>query len=173
MSSELTEIARRLAVLVEAQERRFADLAQSQQQASQLHRRATDEARSEVRQLVRESGQEMTQTLQEGMNSILAHAHRKLMMGYAAFAGAMVLFACGGGLLLWQQRQAYDDARTQAADARVSAELVQAYAKAGVTSCGGQPCVKLDSKARRWGSKGEYVLLDVAPSKSGQSAAEQ
>jgi len=107
------------------------------------------------------------------MNSILAHAHRKLMMGYAAFAGAMVLFACGGGLLLWQQRQAYDDARTQAADARVSAELVQAYAKAGVTSCGGQPCVKLDSKARRWGSKGEYVLLDVAPSKSGQSAAEQ
>jgi len=167
----LTEVAQKLAVLIEAQERRFAELAQSQQQASKLQRQITDAARSEVKQLVQGSGLEVTHTLREGMESILAHAHRKLLMGYAAFAGAMVLFVCGGGLLLWLQWKAYDEARAKVADAQVSAELAQTYAKVGVTSCGGQPCLKLDAKSPRWGSKGEYVLLDVAPG-SRQSAAE-
>jgi hypothetical protein len=169
----LTEAAEKLAVAINTQERGFAELTQLQQQACDLQRQTTAQARGEITQLVQESVRQMTRSFQEGMASILAHAHRKLLMGYAAFAGAMVLFACGGGLLLWQERQAYDDARAKAAEAQVSAELVQAYTKVGVTSCGGQPCLKLDTKTRRWGNKGEYVLIDVAPPKSRQGAAEQ
>lgn len=36
-----------------------------------------------------------------------------------------------------------------------------AYAQVNMTSCGGRPCVRLDSKSPRWGDKGQYVLVDT------------
>jgi len=101
-----------------------------------------------------------------------ANSHRKLMMGYAAVIGAALLLLLGGGLLVWHYQRAIDEAQARADAAKVSAELYDAYAKANVTSCGGKPCVKLDTKSQRWGNKGEYILLDVAPSANKAASAQ-
>lgn len=99
-------------------------------------------------------------TFQQTALTVSAAAHRKILAGYAAIVGAMVLLILGGSFLLWLQRQAYDDAREQTAAAQVDADTAAAYAQVGVTSCGGRPCIKLDAKSPRWGSKGEYILLE-------------
>lgn len=92
-----------------------------------------------------------------------AAAHRKTLASFAAVVGAMLLLIGGGSLLLWFQWQTYSDARARTLAAQVDAQTMEAYARAHMTSCGGLPCVKLDTKSPRWGSKGEYVLLDITP----------
>ncbi len=99
-------------------------------------------------------------TFEQTALTVSAAAHRKILAGYAAIVGAMILLILGGSFLLWLQRQAYDDARTQTAAAQVDADTAAAYAQVGVTSCGGRPCMKLDAQSPRWGSKGEYILLE-------------
>ena len=86
-------------------------------------------------------------------------------MGYAGIAGAALLLFAGGSLLLWHYNQAIQDARARADAAQVNTDLAQAYEQIGVTSCGGRPCMKLDTKSPRRGSKGEYVLLEAADHK--------
>ena len=97
---------------------------------------------------------------QQAALTVSTSAHRKILAGYAAIVGAMILLILGGSFLLWLQRQAYDDARAQTAAAQVDADTAAAYAQVGVTSCGGRPCMKLDAQSPRWGSKGEYILLE-------------
>jgi hypothetical protein len=88
--------------------------------------------------------------------------HRKIWMAYGAIVGAFILLIAGGGLLMWWQSQTYNEARARTAAAQVDAEMMEAFNQVGVTSCGGHPCMKLDSKAQRWGDKGEYVLINTA-----------
>lgn len=89
--------------------------------------------------------------------------HRQIWFAYGAIAGAILLLVTGGGIALWMQRQAYTDARDRTASAQVEAQLMEAFHQVGVTSCGGRPCLELDTKSPRWGSKGEYVLISAAP----------
>jgi hypothetical protein len=100
-------------------------------------------------------------TFVETLNVALMKVLRQVWTSFAAVAGAIILLIGGGGLLLWFQAHAYDDARARTASAQVDAETAEAYAQAGMTSCGGRPCMKLDTKSPRWGNKGEYVLLDL------------
>lgn len=100
-------------------------------------------------------------TFVETLNAAMMKMLRQVWTSFAAVAGAIILLIGGGSLLLWFQAHAYDDARTRTASAQVDAETAEAYAQAGMTSCGGRPCVKLDTKSPRWGAKGEYVLLDL------------
>jgi hypothetical protein len=90
---------------------------------------------------------------------------RQIKLAYVAVAGAIVLLGLGGGALIWVEVAAYKDARTRSAAAQINAEVVEAYSRAGMTSCGGHPCVKLDRKAKRWGDKGQYVLVDLSESR--------
>lgn len=87
---------------------------------------------------------------------------RQIKLAYLAVAGAIALVAVGGGALIWAEIAAYKDARARSAAAQINAEVVEAYSRVGMTSCGGHPCVKLDRKAKRWGDKGQYVLVDLA-----------
>jgi len=87
---------------------------------------------------------------------------RQIKLAYLAVAGAIALVAMGGGALIWVEIAAYKDARARSAAAQIDAEVVEAYSRAGMTSCGGHPCVKLDRKAKRWGDSGQYVLVDLA-----------
>lgn len=93
--------------------------------------------------------------------AMAAAAHRKTLTSLAAAAGATLLLIGGGSLLLWFQWQTYSDARARTMAAQVDAQTMEAYARVDMTSCGGRPCVKIDAKSPRWGSKGEYVLLDI------------
>ncbi|UJB20918.1 MULTISPECIES: hypothetical protein [Lysobacter] len=85
-----------------------------------------------------------------------------------ALAAELVLDAIAAGavqhrpLRLVQYRQ-YQQASDRAAAAQVRAELAEAYARVGITSCAGTPCVQLDKDAPRWGGKGGYVLIQRYP----------
>ena len=89
--------------------------------------------------------------------------HRQIWMAYGAIAGAIVLLLAGGGLMLWLESQSYNEARARTVAAQVDTETMEAFNQVGVTSCGGHPCLKLDTKSQRWGSKGEYVMINAAP----------
>lgn len=95
--------------------------------------------------------------------AISAATYRKSLTSFAVFVGAILLLVGGGSLLLWMQWQTYSDVRARTLAAQVNAQTMEAYAQVHMTSCGGHACVKLDAKSPRWGKKGEYVLLDLAP----------
>lgn len=99
------------------------------------------------------------QALEQSMVSSMARLQRLIFMAYASVVGAMLLVFAGGALLLWRQQQSYEDARARTEAAKVSADTAALYAQVGVSSCGGQPCLKLDPKAPHWGAHGEYVML--------------
>jgi hypothetical protein len=119
-----------------------------------------DEASSRLR--VAAQGFERSSALTRAM------AHHKLLAAYLATAGALALLVLGGFGATWYQWRSFNDARARAEAAQMDAATIAAYAQVGVTSCGGRPCVKLDKKAPRWGSKGEYVLLETS-GKSGHA----
>jgi hypothetical protein len=96
------------------------------------------------------------------LHATSSFVHRQIWMAYGAIAGALVLLLAGGGLMLWLESQSYNDARARTAAAQVDAETMAAFSQVGVTSCGGHPCLKLDTKSQRWGNKGEYVLINTA-----------
>jgi ElaB/YqjD/DUF883 family membrane-anchored ribosome-binding protein len=101
--------------------------------------------------------------IEQVLHETSSFVYRHIWMAYGAIAGAMVLLVCGGGLMLWLESQSYNDARARTAAAQVDAETVEAFSQVGVTSCGGHPCIKLDTKSQRWGGKGEYVLINTVP----------
>lgn len=100
-------------------------------------------------------------TLDEGLARATAMLSRQITIGYLAIMGAMLLATFGGGVVLWMEKQAYEDARARTVAANVRAETAAAFAQVNMTSCGGHPCVRLDTKSPRWGDKGQYVLVDV------------
>src|SRR5262245_27406961 len=106
---------------------------------------------------------EASERLAKAQDAVAAGTRKAVVVAYAAVAGAMALLAIGGALLLNYQSQQYRQARERAAAAQVKAELAEAYARVGVTSCAGTPCIQLDKDAPRWGSKGEYVLIQRHP----------
>ncbi|MDR1076983.1 MAG: hypothetical protein LBL59_12105 [Xanthomonadaceae bacterium] len=88
---------------------------------------------------------------------------RILWTAYAAIGGAMLLLLLGGAGLIYFQWQHYRDAQQRIAQLQSRAEVIEALARAHVTSCGGQPCIKLDKDSPHWGTHGEYILVEVAP----------
>lgn len=116
--------------------------------------------------------QQTTRQLENSLTSVARETRRLVWISYASIVGAIALLVVGGGMLLHHESQAYADARARAAQADISAATIEAYARAGLASCGGQPCVKLDQRAPRWGAKGEYVLVEgaVATEKHSEAA---
>lgn len=90
----------------------------------------------------------------------LRHLFR-LAMGWTALICA--LLAGAGALLIGYEWRSYTDAKARADAARVSADVGEAYARVGMTSCEGTPCVRLDAKSPRWGVNGQYVLVQTKP----------
>jgi len=99
------------------------------------------------------------QALEQAIASAIARLQRLIVMAYSTVGCAMLLVIAGGALLLWHQDQSYEDARARTEAAQVSADNAALFAQVGVSSCGGQPCLKLNPKAPHWGAHGEYVML--------------
>ncbi|WP_226467270.1 hypothetical protein [Luteimonas panaciterrae] len=102
-----------------------------------------------------------SKAMAESQETAAAHVRRLIWLAYAAVGGVLVLLLLGGGLLTWFQWQQYHEVRERAAAVRIQAEVLEAYSRVGITSCGGRPCVKLDTQSPHWGRDGEYVLLDT------------
>jgi hypothetical protein len=111
----------------------------------------------------RDMTRQMHQTVEATQSQQAATAGSIRRLTWKLHALAMVstgLLIAGGITLISHQTDLYLDARERARVAGIELEITQALRRADVTSCGGQPCVKLDSKTPRWGKRGEYVLLD-------------
>jgi hypothetical protein len=86
---------------------------------------------------------------------------KHLRLTYLAIAGSIAFLGLGGEALIWAELSAYEAAEARATAAQIEAEVSEAYARVGLTSCGGAPCLKLDKKAPRWGKHGEYMLVEM------------
>ncbi|MGO4263724.1 hypothetical protein [Lysobacter sp. TAB13] len=104
-----------------------------------------------------------SEQLAKSQQAVASGTRKAVIAAYAAVAGAMALLVIGGAVLLHFQYRQYQQASDRAAAAQVRAELAEAYARVGITSCAGTPCVQLDKDAPRWGSKGDYVLIQRYP----------
>jgi hypothetical protein len=122
---------------------------------------------------VSSSLQQTTRHLENSLGAVARETRRLVWISYASIAGAVLLLVAGGGMLLHHESQAYDAARTRAAQADIGAATIEAYARAGLASCGGRPCLKLDQKTPHWGAKGEYVLVEGATAAKKEQAAAQ
>jgi exonuclease VII large subunit len=121
-----------------------------------------DAAAKAVATDMRQAGESM----QKDQAIMAANIKRLTWKLHAVAIVSTLLLVAGGFMLLWQQSRLYDDAKDRVTAAAIDAEIAEAFRQAKVTSCGGRPCVKLDTKARRWGQKGDYVLLDLAAGKA-------
>ncbi len=191
--SALIQTARQLALLTETLERRTEAAVRAQLDAGQELAQTVASVRHDTQQIIHGAGQQVTQSVRQGLDAALSqgtakydqavaastakldaacrvvsdtldftnsHARRHIWMTYGAILGALLLLIGGGFGLLWFEWQSYNEARARASAAQIDAETMQAYAQVGITSCGGRPCIRLDSKSPRWGDKGEYVLLE-------------
>lgn len=101
------------------------------------------------------------QEQQQKTESALRPAIGKVWRGFIAMAAGLALLFFGFFLLLNHEYRRLQDARARADAAEVSAAVRQASQHVTITSCGGRPCVLLDTAAPLWKSKGrDYVLVD-------------
>ncbi|TXI48504.1 MAG: hypothetical protein E6Q50_11005 [Lysobacter sp.] len=75
--------------------------------------------------------------------------------------GSLVVLLCGGLALILYQHALYKSAKERAEAAAIEAEAAEAYRKVNIANCAGHPCVKIDTKSKKWGRGGEFVLLDL------------
>jgi hypothetical protein len=176
-------LERRSAVAISAQERSALDLhnavstarAYIDQFLQSAHRKIEDSTRSSFDRILTERSADLnrevdirTAQIQAATEAVDVTATvarssmvKHLRMTYVSIAGSTALLALGGGCLIWAEFATYKDATARAAAAKVQAEIHEAYVRVGLTSCGGKPCVRLNKKAPRWGTHGEYVLVDM------------
>jgi len=72
-----------------------------------------------------------------------------------ALSAASVLLVAGSGYAAWHNVQ-------RSERAKVDAEVLEALQHVTITSCGGQPCIKLQDGLPRWQKNDQYVLIDTA-----------
>jgi len=85
----------------------------------------------------------------------------KTMLSLALAATVMV---GGSAYAAWKNMQ-------RAEQTRVQAEVLDALAQVTITSCDGQPCLKLEDGIPRWSKNDEYVLLQRKAGALVQSSA--
>ena len=63
------------------------------------------------------------------------------------------------GVMVWSSFKQVEQNRQILATIQIKTDVRQAMQKVQLTSCGGQPCVKLDKDSPKWGKNGEFVLV--------------
>ena len=77
-----------------------------------------------------------------------------------AIAVACLLLVAGTGYASWHNVQ-------RSERAKVDAEVLEALQHVTITSCGGQPCIKLQDGLPRWQKNDQYVLIDTSVKQEG------
>lgn len=80
---------------------------------------------------------------------------RMRVLGWKAISSlalAATVMVGGSAYVAWKNMQ-------RVAQARVQAEVLDALAQVTITSCDGQPCLRLEDGIPRWSKNDEYVLV--------------
>lgn len=75
---------------------------------------------------------------------------------------AMAAVVAGSSFWAWQNVQ-------RAERAQVRAEVLEALQQVTITSCDGQPCLKLEAGLPRWSRNDEYVLIETGSAGSSET----
>lgn len=78
-------------------------------------------------------------------------------------SAACLLLVAGSGYAAWHNVQRADRAA-------VDAEVLEALQQVTITSCGGQPCIKLQDGLPRWQKNNQYVLIDTSAKQDAAAA---
>lgn len=138
--------------------------AELQQQARSAIREALAEEIPVATRSLRETSmqlQEMAAQLQREQASASLRMRVlgwKTMLSLALAATAMV---GGSAYAAWKNMQ-------RAAQAQVQVEVLDALEQVTITSCDGQPCLKLEDGMPRWSRNDEYVLVHRTGAPAGQ-----
>lgn len=73
---------------------------------------------------------------------------------------ACLALVAGSGYAAWHNVQ-------RSERAKVDAEVLEALQQVTITSCGGQPCIKLQEGLPRWQKNDQYVLIDTSVKRKG------
>lgn len=106
---------------------------------------------------IKQSGE----TLQKDQAAVSDKLNKLIWKLQMLAIGSLVVLLCGGIALILYQHYLYKAAKERAEAAAIEAEAAEAYRKVRIANCGGHPCVKLDTKSKKWGRDGEFVLLDL------------
>jgi len=79
-----------------------------------------------------------------------------------ALAVGCLLMVAGSSYVAWHNVQ-----RSELA--KVDAEVLEALQHVTITSCSGQPCIKLQDGLPRWPKNDQYVLIDTSEKREGTS----
>lgn len=107
---------------------------------------------------ISEAGDRLTRiTEQLARDQAAAGAHMR-MLGWKALGGLLVASALtigATGYVAWSNLQ-------RAERASVDAQIMEALQSVSITSCDGQPCVKLSEGQARWTKNDDYILVDTS-----------
>lgn len=182
---EMIELTKQAALIIgrleqqaEAMQQRFDEAARrlnaSAEQAHEQMRKLLDEAaahshasvkaaldkeaenfRHEMQQTFRamhQSGDRLQQTLAQSGGK----TRRLVFVSLAALACCGVLVVAGSSFVLWQNIK-----QVEQLQARI--HQLELLSQIPLGNCDGQICLKVDSKTKRWGKQGDYVLIESSP----------
>ena len=117
-------------------------------------------------QSINETVSRLHQTIEKLDHEQSAFARRTRFLGaqaVGALAAACVLMVAGSGYVAWHNVK-------RSEQAKVDAEVLEALQHVTITSCGGQPCIKLQDGLPRWEKNDQYVLIDSNVKQEGKTA---
>ncbi|MCD9125352.1 hypothetical protein [Luteimonas fraxinea] len=107
---------------------------------------------------IAQAGDRLTRiTEQLARDQAVAGAHMR-KLGWKAL-GALLL---ASALLIGVTGYIASNNLARAASASVDAEILEALRSVSITSCDGQPCVKLSDGQARWTKNDDYILVDTS-----------
>ncbi|KAB8165382.1 hypothetical protein [Marilutibacter maris] len=193
--NEMIDFLEKAALLAADLERRCASAAEQQHNSARELSRALQRVEGDLGQVVAAGKTELVQHAQTAVRQALAAevgaatkaigesatqlrqmsdqlkreqsaiGTRMRVMGWKsiiAVGAAAFLTLAGSSFVLWNNVKKIQ--RTQ-----VQAEVMQALKQVTVTSCDGQPCMKLVDGQPRWSKNPDYILVDTAAPAAGQS----
>lgn len=137
-------------------------------------REMTDQARGAVHDALAQEIPAATQSIGETaarLRHVADHLQREQaqLSQHARFLGwkslgvlsvACLALVAGSGYAAWHNVQ-------RSERANVDAEVLEALQHVTITSCGGQPCIKLQDGLPRWQKNDQYVLIETSGKQEG------
>lgn len=97
---------------------------------------------------------------QERMETALRPKTARAWQIVAGVSALLVALFAGWMLLLKQANDRLSAAQARADAAEISADVQEVLRRVEITSCGGQPCIRIDKSSPVWKSgKNEYILV--------------